>query len=126
MMFQKQNINKNSFSCEPCEWSCEPFLKIIHTVKAFIFKPSSIHVNDVNHFLACARDGEKHILKYFCQSLIIFRMKNNQIKNNSRAIKYDKSFTSLTCVTCICFYIVFYVNDYNKSLTRSFTSFTWI
>ncbi len=118
-MFQKQNTYNNRFLCERCEWSCEPFLEIIHTLKAFIFKAYSNHVNDVNHFLAHARERINHIASKFVQNIDL-------IENTLTREIYIKSFTSLTCVICICFYKCFYVNDSSKSFTQSFTSFTWV
>jgi len=119
MMFQKQNTHNNSFPCERCEWSCEPFYKIIHTLKAFITNAYSNHVNDVNHFLAHARERKKCITSKFIQNIAF-------IKNTLTRETYIKSFTSLTCVIRNCFYKLFCVNDSSKSFTRSFTSFTWV
>lgn len=118
-MFQKQNTHNNSFPCERCEWSCEPFSEIIHTLKAFITNAYSNHVNDVNHFLARARERINHIIPKFVQNIAF-------IKNTLTREIYIKSFTSLTCVICICFYKYFYVNDSSKSFTQPFTSFTWV
>ena len=124
-MFQKQNTHKNSFSCEPCEGSCEPFYKIIHTVKAFNTNTYSYHVNHVNDFIARAREGKNHILIYIIYFLINFDHKTINIKNSPRARKSHKSFTSFTYILNICFTYLFYVNDCQKSFTRSLTSFTW-
>ena len=125
MMFQKQNTHNNRFSCEPCEWTCEPFYKIIHTVKAFICNTFSNLVNHVNDFLAHARERNKHLCPSFLIKLFKFDQKSNSIKNSPRATKSYKSFTSFTCIINICFISNFHVNDVLKPFTRSFTSFTW-
>lgn len=125
-MFLKQNIHKNSFSCEPCEWSCEPFRQIIHTVKASHIKLYNHHVNHVNHFHARAREDKKHLYVYFNQLKPLIDHKINKVKTPLTREKYKKSFTSFTCVVSICFYVILYVNHCTKSFTQSFTSFTWI
>lgn len=125
-MFQKQNTHKNSFPCEPCEGTCEPFSQIITTLKAFSTNAFIHRVNHVNDFLARAREGKKHIPYKINQ----FKPKFDHIlttsENTSRASNHVKSFTSFTRFITLCFYLSFHGNDCSKSFTRSFTSFTWI
>ncbi|SSR05707.1 Uncharacterised protein [Acinetobacter baumannii] len=125
MMFLKQNTYNKSFSCEPCEWSCEPFKQIIHTLKALHTNAYNNHVNDVNHFLARARERKKHLLLKLNQfkSNIVHNL--NTSENTLTRENTHKSFTSFTCNTIYCFYSCFYVNHVSKSFTQSFTSFTW-
>lgn len=124
-MFQKQNIKKNSFSCEPCEGSCEPFQQIIHTLKAFIFNTYSPHVNDVNHFLARAREGINDLLFIYNSFYSNIDHKTNTSKNTLTRAICNTSFTSFTWLLSHCLYKSFHVNHSLKSFTRSFTSFTW-
>lgn len=124
-MFQKQNTHNKRFSCEPCEWTCEPFYTMIHTLKAFITNTYSNHVNHVNDFLARAREEENHLCLKFSIKFYKFDQKTNRIKNSPRARISHKSFTSFTWVINSCFIYYFHVNDSLKSFTRSFTSFTW-
>lgn len=119
MMFQKQNTYKNSFSCEPCEGTCEPFSTIINTLKAFDTNQYSNNVNDVNHFFARARERENHFYTFFDYKLYTS-------ENTLTREIYIKSFTSFTCLITYCLYSFFYVNDCLKSFTQSFTSFTWV
>lgn len=125
MMFLKQNTYNKSFSCEPCEWSCEPFKQIIHTLKALHTNAYNNHVNDVNHFLARAREGKNHLLLKLNQfkSKVVHNL--NISENTLTRENTHKSFTSFTCNTIYCFYSCFYVNHVSKSFTQSFTSFTW-
>lgn len=125
-MFLKQNINNKSYSCERCEWSCEPFQQIIHTLKALHTNAYNNHVNDVNHFLARAREGINHLLLNFNQSKSNIVHKLNNTKNTLTREISHKSFTSFTCNTIYCFYTSFCVNHSLKSFTQPFTSFTWI
>lgn len=125
MMFQKQNTYNKCFSCEPCEGSCEPFYKIIHTLKALYTNAYNNHVNDVNHFLARAREEKNHLLlnlRHFKSNIV---QKTSNTKNTLTRDNTHKSFTSFTCNTIYCFYSFFHVNDSSKSFTRPFTSFTW-
>ncbi len=124
-MFLKQNTNNKSFSCERCEWSCEPFQQIIHTLKALHTNAYNNHVNDVNHFFARAREGINHLLLNFNQIKSNIDHKLNICKNTLTRENIHKSFTSFTCNTIYCFYSFFHVNHVSKSFTRSFTSFTW-
>lgn len=125
MMFLKQNTHNKSFSCEPCEWSCEPFQQIIHTVKALHTNAYNNHVNDVNHFLARAREEKNHLLLKLNQfkSNVVHNL--NISENTLTRENTHKSFTSFTCNTIYCFYSCFYVNHWSKSFTQPFTSFTW-
>ncbi|OTS03086.1 hypothetical protein CAT25_02970 [Acinetobacter pittii] len=125
MMFLKQNTHNKSFSCERCEWSCEPFKQIIHTLKALHTNAYNNHVNDVNHFLARARERKKHLLLNLNQfkSNIVHNLNISEITLTRE--NTHKSFTSFTCNTIYCFYSCFYVNHVSKSFTQSFTSFTW-
>lgn len=124
-MFLKQNTHNKSFSCERCEWSCEPFKQIIHTLKALHTNAYNNHVNDVNHFLARARERKKHLLLNLNQfkSNIVHNLNISEITLTRE--NTHKSFTSFTCNTIYCFYSCFYVNHVSKSFTQSFTSFTW-
>lgn len=124
-MFQKQNTHKNSFSCEPCEGSCEPFYKIIHTVKAFNTNTYSHHVNHVNDFIARAREGISHLLFIYDSFYLNIDHKINTSKNTLTRAICNTSFTSFTWLISHCLYKSFHVNHSLKSFTRSFTSFTW-
>lgn len=119
VMFLKQNTNNYSFSCERCEWSCEPYRQIITMLKAFLTNVFSPYVNDVNHFFARAREEKNHIS-------INIDHKTINSKNTLTREKYIKSFTSFTCNLNNCFYLYLYVNHCFKSFTRSLTSFTCI
>lgn len=125
MMFLKQNTHNKSFSCERCEWSCEPFKQIIHTLKALSANAYNNHVNDVNHFLARAREGKNHLLLNLNQfkSNIVHNLNISEITLTRE--NTHKSFTSFTWNTIYCFYSYLYVNHWLKSFTQPFTSFTW-
>ncbi|RSO99765.1 hypothetical protein EA742_01340 [Acinetobacter baumannii] len=125
MMFLKQNTHNKSFSCERCEWSCEPFKQIIHTLKALSANAYNNHVNDVNHFLARARERKKHLLLNLNQfkSNIVHNLNTSEITLTRE--NTHKSLTSFTCNTIYCFYSCFHVNHCSKSFTQPFTSFTW-
>ncbi|HIN57424.1 MAG TPA: hypothetical protein EYM92_10850 [Acinetobacter pittii] len=124
-MFLKQNTHNKSFSCERCEWSCEPFKQIIHTRKALHTNAYNNHVNDVNHFFARARERKNHLLLKLTQFKLNIDHKLNISKNTLTRGNIYKSFTSFTCNTIYCFYSCFCVNHWSKSFTQSFTSFTW-
>ncbi len=125
VMFLKQNTHNKSFSCERCEWSCEPFKQIIHTLKALHTNAYNNHVNDVNHFFARARERKNHLLLKLTQFKLNIDHKLNISKNTLTRGNIYKSFTSFTCNTIYCFYSCFCVNHWSKSFTQSFTSFTW-
>lgn len=125
MMFLKQNTHNKSFSCERCEWSCEPFQQIIHTLKALPTNAYNNHVNDVNHFFARARERKNHLLLKLSQFKLNIGHKLNISKNTLTRGNIHKSFTSFTCNTIYCFYSCLYVNHWSKSFTQPFTSFTW-
>lgn len=125
MMFLKQNTHNKSFSCERCEWSCEPFKQIIHTLKALSTNAYNNHVNDVNHFFARARERKNHLLLKLNQFNLNIVHKLNISKNTLTRGNIHKSFTSFTCNAIYCFYSCFYVNHLSKSFTQPFTSFTW-